>query len=255
MRKAIIATSAAAVLALSAIPFSPVRAGIPVMDGTNLTQNIMTAIESASQTLKQIEQYKTQLQQYENQLQNSLAPAQQIWDQAQGTINGLVAATDRLSQLQNQFGSLDSYLERFQDLDFYRNNPCFNGGNCTAAERAKLDEARKVASEARTEANKASAKITANQFRDLEDDARQLKRLQGAAKGARGQMEALGYANQIAGQQAYQLLQMRTALVAQQAAVTAKMQADANREAQEGAAREAAFDMGQKTDRSRNQGF
>ncbi|MBV2143749.1 P-type conjugative transfer protein TrbJ [Falsochrobactrum sp. TDYN1] len=231
MRKTIIAISAAAVLSLVAIPFSPAHAGIPVMDGTNLTQNIMTAIESASQTLKQIEQYQTQLQQYENQLQNSLAPAQQIWDQAQGTIDGLVAATDRLSQLQNQFGSLDSYLEKFQDLDFYRNSPCFNGGNCTAAERAKLDEAKAVASEARTEANKASAEIAAGQLEDLKDDARQLKRLQGAAKGARGQMEAIGYANQLAGQQAYQLLQMRTALVAQQAAVTAKMQDEANEKA------------------------
>lgn len=37
---------------------APVQAGIPVIDGGNLAQNIMTAIESVAQTLKQIEQYR-----------------------------------------------------------------------------------------------------------------------------------------------------------------------------------------------------
>lgn len=50
-------------------------AGIPVVDGTNLTQNIMSAIEAVAQTAKQIQEYQTQLQQYENQLQNTMAPA------------------------------------------------------------------------------------------------------------------------------------------------------------------------------------
>ena len=49
---------------------------------------------ASTQTLKQIEQYQTQLQQYENMLQNTMAPAAYIWDQAQSTINGLMAATD-----------------------------------------------------------------------------------------------------------------------------------------------------------------
>ena len=76
---------------------APVQAGIPVIDGGNLAQNIMTAIESVAQTLKQIEQYQTQLQQYENQLQNTMAPAAYIWDQAQTTINRLIAAQNTLA--------------------------------------------------------------------------------------------------------------------------------------------------------------
>ena len=32
------------------------NAGIPVIDGTNLTQNVMSAMEAVAQTLKQIEQ-------------------------------------------------------------------------------------------------------------------------------------------------------------------------------------------------------
>jgi type IV secretion system protein TrbJ len=44
----------------------PTFAGIPVIDGTNLTQNIVAAIENTSQTLKQIQEYQTQLKQYQN---------------------------------------------------------------------------------------------------------------------------------------------------------------------------------------------
>lgn len=39
-----------------------ISAGIPVLDGTNLSQNIMSAMEAVAQTAKQIEQYQTQLQ-------------------------------------------------------------------------------------------------------------------------------------------------------------------------------------------------
>ncbi|WP_454458303.1 type IV secretion system protein [Thauera phenylacetica] len=88
----------------------PAHAGIPVIDGTNLAQNIMTAIESVAQTLKQIEQYRTQLQQYENMLQNTAAPAAYIWAQAQSTINGLMTAVNTLDHYKQQLGSLDSYL-------------------------------------------------------------------------------------------------------------------------------------------------
>lgn len=98
-------TALAAVLAGS-IVITPVQAGIPVIDGTNLSQNIMTAIESVAQTLKQIEQYSTQLQQYQNQLQNTMAPAAYIWDQAQSTINGLMNAVNTLDYYKTQLGSL-----------------------------------------------------------------------------------------------------------------------------------------------------
>ena len=94
MRPAVLRTRARLALAICAsILASPLLAqGVPVIDGTNLSQNIMTAIESVAQTLKQIEQYSTQLQQYQNQLQNTMAPAAYIWDQAQTTINRLIAA-------------------------------------------------------------------------------------------------------------------------------------------------------------------
>ena len=180
----------------------PTLAGIPVIDAGNLTQNLMTAIEEVAQTLKQIEQYKTQLEQYENMLQNTAAPAAYIWDQAQSTINGLVRATNTLDYYKNQLGSLDSYLSKFQDVSYYRDSPCFSGRRCSDSERATMGESRRLASESQKEANDALFRGLEQQSDALKNDASQLERLQSAAQGATGQMQAVGFANQLAAQQA-----------------------------------------------------
>lgn len=145
------AKAALAVAIAGSIITAPVQAGIPVIDAGNLTQNVMTAMESVAQTLKQIEQY-------ENQLQNTMAPAAYIWDQAQSTINGLMNAVDTLEYYRNQLGSIDAYLEKYQDVAYYRGSPCFNGsGGCTPAERAAMEENRRLANESQKRANDALA--------------------------------------------------------------------------------------------------
>ena len=57
------------------------------------------------------------------------------------------------------------------------------------------------------------------------------ERLQGAAQGATGQLQAIGYANQLASQQANQLLQIRTMLTAQHNAEAARIAAELDAEA------------------------
>ncbi len=208
-------TALAAVLAGSIIT-TPAQAGIPVIDGGNLVQNVMTAIESVAQTLKQIEQYQTQLQQYENMLQNTMAPAAYIWDQAQSTINGLMAATDT--------------------LNYYKGSPCFTATGCSASEWAAMKNVQQLASESQKKANDALFKGLDKQQDNLTADAATLQRLQSSAQGATGQMQAIGYANQLAANQANQLLQIRGLLIAQQNAATARMQAQADLEAQQQAA-------------------
>ncbi|MGL6176972.1 MAG: P-type conjugative transfer protein TrbJ [Vibrionaceae bacterium] len=223
---------------ITAAQLQPARAGIPVIDATNLTQNIMSALEAVSQTAKQIQQYQTQLQQYENQLQNSAAPAAYIWDQAQATINNLTQATDTLDYYQRQLGSLDAYLGKFKDVAYYRSSPCFSATGCSDAEWAAMNENRRLASESQKRANDAVFKGIAQQQNNLEADARQLARLQSSAQNADGQLAAIGYANQLASNQSNQLLQIRNLLIVQQNAVITKMQADADKEAQQQAASE-----------------
>ena len=234
---------------------SPVWSGIPVADGVNLQQNIISAMEAVTQTAKQIQQYQSQLQQYENMLQNTMAPASYIWDQAQSTIHDLTQATNTLSYYQNQLGSLDEYLGKFQDVAYYRSSPCFSSSGCSETERNTMIQNRRLASESQKKANDALFNNLALQQDNLQTDARQLQRLQSAAQGADGQMAAIGYANQLASNQANQLLQIRSLLIAQQNAVGARMQADADKEALQQAAHEALFDFGSPTDRSQNRGF
>lgn len=236
------AKTAALAISMALIPPMPAQAGIPVADGLNLGQNIMSAMEAVAQTLKQIQEYQTQLQQYENQLQNTMAPAAHIWDQAQRTINDLNQATNTLAYYQNQLGSLDAYLGKFQDVAYYRSSPCFSSAGCSDAERAAMAENRRLASESQKKANDALFKGLEQQQDNLQADARQLQRLQSAAQGADGQLAAIGYANQLASNQANQLLQIRSLLIAQQNAVGTQMQADADREAQYQASRDKLYE-------------
>jgi type IV secretion system protein TrbJ len=232
------AKAALAVVSISLCTAAPVRAGIPVIDPSNLTQSIITAIESVTQTLKQIEQYQTQLHQYENQLQNSLAPASFVWDQAQATVSGLMNATNTLNYYKTQLGSIDAYLGKFQDVAYYRNSPCYSSTGCSQAEWAAMQKNRSLAAESQKKANDALFRGIDKQQSNLQTDAITLQRLQSNAQGAAGQMEAIGYATQLASQQAHQLLQIRGLLLAQQNAVATRMQAEADKEAQTTAADE-----------------
>lgn len=214
------------------------HAGIPVIDGSNLAQTVMSAVENVAQTLKQIEQYKTQLQQYENMIQNTAAPSSHVWDSALTTMTNLRSSIDTLNHYKASLGSIDGYLGKFKDTAGYSTSQCFQASGCSATERAALNDGQRFGSEAQKRANDAALRGLDRQQDAMVNDARQLERLQGNAQGATGQMQALGYASQLASQQANQLLQIRGLLVAQQNAILTRNQAIADREAQQAASAE-----------------
>ena len=225
-----------ALLLVSLILPLPAKAGIPVIDSTNLVENLLTALEEVLQTAKQIEQYETQLQQYADQLQNTLSPDNYIWDQATTTINNLISTVDTVSFYKNQMGSIDSYLQKFQDVDYYKSSPCFTSQGCSDTEMAALDQVKSLASESQKKANDALIKGIDSQQQSLESDAQQLESLQQSAQNATGRMQAIQAANQIASQEANQLLQIRGILLAQENALATRNQAKTDKEAQETAA-------------------
>ena len=236
--KKVLAAKVAFVMAVTAVPgvMTPAYAGIPVIDGANLTQTVMSAIENVAQTLKQIQQYQTQLQQYQNMLQNTTAPATNIWDQATATMSQLRGSIDTLSYYKNNLGSIDNYLNKFQDTAYYRSSPCYTVAGCTAAQWAAMKDSERLGSESQKKATDALFKGLDKQQDAMQTDAGQLQRLQSSAQGASGQMQAIGYANQLASHQANQLLQIRALLIAQQNVIGTRNQALADREAKEAAA-------------------
>ncbi|WP_129560955.1 P-type conjugative transfer protein TrbJ [Paraburkholderia dokdonensis] len=208
-----------------------VHAGIPVIDGTNVVQTTISALNNVAAVEKQIQQYQTQLQQYQNMLQNTLAPAAWVWDQAQQTMNKLVNAQDTLSYYKNQAGSLDSYLSRYGDVSYYRSSPCFSGGGCSSSEMQALQAAQSNGSTAQKSANDAVLKAVDLQQQSLTSDAANLRSLQSQATSAQGQMQAIQAANQLASAQTNQLLQIRGMLAAQAAAQATRAENVADKEA------------------------
>ncbi|MEO7129671.1 MAG: P-type conjugative transfer protein TrbJ, partial [Rhodoferax sp.] len=151
--------------------------------------------------------------------------------------NSLRSSIDTLSYYKQQLGSIDAYLGKFQDVNYYKNSACFNGGACSDATRAALlANQQTYQSESQKKANDALFKGLDKQQDALQFDASTLQRLQSGAQGATGQMQALGYANQLASSQANQLLQIRALLITQQNAATTRAQALTDDEAMRAAA-------------------
>jgi len=216
-------------------PGTRAYAGIPVIDGSNLSQNILSTVKTIAMALKQVQQYQKQLQQYENQLQNTAAPSY-TWDQAQETMRGLDSSINTLNYYKNQLGSIDNYLGRFPDTAAYRNSPCYSPRGCTQAQWDELAQSRTLGNQSQKRATDALFKGLDRQQSNVVNDAARLRQLQSGAQGARGQMQAIGYANQLASHTANQLLQIRGLLIAQQNVIATRDQALANKEAQEAAA-------------------
>jgi type IV secretion system protein TrbJ len=231
-----VAAKTAMVLAVCAS--YPASAGIPVIDAANLSNGIMNTMESVAQTLKQIAEYKLQLDQYQDQLKNTAAPAAYIWDNAVSTMNNLRNAMDTLKGYKTSLGSLNAYLDKFQDVNYYKSSPCFTSVGCTPAQWQALKDMEQFGGDAQKKTNDALLRALDQQQDGLNNDAAQLQSLQAGAQGSKGRMEAIQFANQIASQQANQLLQIRALLIAQQNAITTRNQALSSREAKENAASE-----------------
>ncbi len=217
-------------------PIETQATGIPVVDVAGLHQSILQVIENTSQTLKMIEQYETQLQQYQVQLKNSMNLSSFIWTDAKQEIDSLIQSIDTLKHYKNQAGNIEDYLDKFQDFGFYKSHSCFQADGCNESERNKITENRQKASEARKRTNDALMRSIDYQQKRIANDAYQLQQIQTNAESAAGQLEAIQYATQIAGNQAHQLMQIRSLLVAQQNASAALMQSDLDKDAQEKAA-------------------
>lgn len=233
IRKKISAIKVSFLLVILLLSGQPTRAGIPTIDIAGLVQGIITATESVTQTLAQIQQYRTQLEQYENQLTNTLSLSSWQWDSAYTTMNQLRGAMDTLSVYKTSLGSLQNYLDKFHDLEYYASHNCFKGAGCTQAQLNEVKNKALLAFESQKKANDASFKMIDKQQDTLASDAAKLQTIQSRAQGAAGQLQAIQYANQLASNQANQLMQIRGILLSQQNAAQTAAQAALDKHAYE----------------------
>ncbi len=220
------------------LTFNSANAGVPTIDLASLAQSILQVLQAVQQYAQQVQQYQTQLQQYNNMLQNTANAANFNWDESIRTVNGIKAAVNTIQFYKNKLGSLQSILDKFGDLQYYRTSPCFTSNGCSQSQLNALREQVRFASEIGKKANESMFKNLELQQDAMEDEAQRLESLQSNAQTASGQLEAIQYANQLASHQANQLLQIRGLLVAQQNATAAIQQAEIDKKAQESAATE-----------------
>src|SRR5258705_1476865 len=113
MRKIVLTLAALALVA--ALPLSS-PGTLPVVDYSNLTQNVVTALHQVSAYAQQVQQYQLQLQQYANQVKNTVAPVAQVWQAAKGTMNSVMGTVNMFQGGQSQ---LQGYLNQFQNVNYW----------------------------------------------------------------------------------------------------------------------------------------
>ena len=217
-----------ALILLSALPLTSPGTGIPMIDASNLTQNVVTAMKQVSAYAQQVQQYQLQVQQYANQVKNTVAPVAQVWQAAQGTMNSVMGTVNMFQGGQSQ---LQGYLNQFQNVNYWLSASPSSYTYQTAG------------SIAQKQANDAMVKGIVAQQAQIRADAATLERLQSQASTADGQMKALYAANQLAALQQEQLLQIRALLVQEQQALAARGQTLANDEAMREAATKKFFEV------------
>lgn len=193
--KRILAMGAAFGLAL-AIP-GLAYAQFTVTDIVADAQTTETAIQTTAAVAKQAQQYEMQVQQYQNMLQNTAAPLTNIYRQTTADVSGAQSALDGVTRLVPTGQSLSQYLSQFTSnggvtttTDF-----CAAQGLCTLQQFAAAQAAQAAAAQARDAALVAGSQT---QLGSLQSQAADLQTIGQAAQAATGQMQALGYGNQIA---------------------------------------------------------
>jgi type IV secretion system protein TrbJ len=192
------------------------RATIPVIDYSNLAQNVQTALKTAASYAQQVQSYQTQLLQYKNQILNTtgLAPALQVYQQAQSTMRNVFG----ISSMFSSGNGLQNYLQTFRDVNYWLSVPPGN-------------QSQNSGSAIQTQANDALVKGIVAQQQQIQQDAAALEKLQTGAATAQGQKAAIDAANQLAALEQQQLLQIRALLVQEQQALAARNGAVSNQEA------------------------
>jgi len=204
--------------------------GILTFDPSDVAQTTITAEQAVTQTARQLQQYQAQLQQLQNQIQNTNNPSSFLWDNANTTINHILATLNTLNTYKAQAGSMNAYLNQYQNANQYQTS-CLGTGGCTDAQIQQLNASQYVASTSQKTANDNMLRNIDAQQQQLQADANNLITLQQNAQSSTGQMQAMQAANQLASNQATQLMQIRTLLVAEQTAQATRAETIADREA------------------------
>lgn len=233
MKKCLPALLACLSLSLTSTPALAWGGGIIVSDPQGEENWITQTLKQAQQYSTQLSQYAEQIEQYKNQVQNTLAPAAYLWDQAQLGINQIRGLSDTLKNY-GAYGGWENYLNQFRDSSYYSRSPCYSLVAVTGCSNSFFSQ-QDQASNVRMQTNRGLAQVLKYQQDALQQDSNSLEQIQSQVSSADGQMKAIQGGNQMLGNIANQLLQMRSTAIARDQAEAAARQAEADRDARDAA--------------------
>jgi P-type conjugative transfer protein TrbJ len=222
-----------AIVALTvAVCLPTLGTGIPVLDSSNLTQNITTALNSVRQYTQQVQQYQTQLQQLQLQIAQAtgLAQVAKIYQQYQQTASQL----QNLSAAFTNPSQLTSYLNQFQNYQAWMNVP-------PSSYPTAVPQFWQQSSADQKSADNAWVQQISAQQQLLTQNALALQRAQSNLNGSGGEVQAIQSTGQILAAMAQELQQIHALLLAQQAAMANQTQTDASQNALTNAAAQKAL--------------
>jgi type IV secretion system protein TrbJ len=187
---------------------------------------LLSYAKEAQSMATQIEQYQTQLQQYANMVTNTVALPEEAWSTVQGDIMQVQNLSNAASLLSGNSGSL---ISRLQSASSYANQVGSLG-----------DIPSQITGYQETIGNNLSAlgKTLGIQEGQEKSDAALLTSLQQHSQSAAGQMQAIQAGNELAHQQATQLMEIQATLSATAQMEATQMAVGADRQATEDAAME-----------------
>jgi P-type conjugative transfer protein TrbJ len=184
-------------------------------------QQLIGYAKDAQKYVTQLEQYRTQLQSYINMVTNTIQLPMQIWSSVQGDIMQVQALSNAGSLLSGNSGSL---IQRLQSAGAYANqvgNLANIGNQFTMYQNAIGNNLSQL------------GRTLGIQQGQESNNAALLSALQAHSQNAQGQMQAIQAGNELAHQQATQLLQIQATLSTTAQMQATKIAADADRSALE----------------------
>lgn len=217
------ALCAATLIASSSVTYSPpAKAQFFVIDIIAELNTYLTYFQTLTAYIEQINEWR----------ENVEAMADYVTSPYEETVNGLLDVVDLVDSHMGEYGGIDSYLALFQDTPFYRATECFsNNIRCTQGRIAELMRTDQIGLQGVKRSNDRLFRGIEQQQRNLRTDSARLRDMSARVNGVQGRNAQVQAAAQLANEQAHQLLQIRTLLVAQQQAQATESQLKANRDA------------------------
>lgn len=195
---------------LSVVSFS-----LAVYDAANHRENILSKIESAKQTIEQVQQTKNQVEQLKNQfqqLENEAKNLKQIGkDLSSGNLNTIKAGLDKIltldAQTRSRFFKAEDFLNEFDGL--YKTNDQLSDSYKVNLESG-IKENKKALNNVRRETSKVIFdSMKQASYNPTLNDKRNIEMLISKANTTDGALQAIQAGNNILGQMALSLVEIR----------------------------------------------